>query len=802
MAVNFINNSPNTKKQGVLSQKDLNVLLRVIRYNWWVPLIVLPIFYGMGVFYVYRLTNIYKASTEFLLKTNDAYYQNNVLNDASFYAYSAGGSYVDNVNEQRIIMSYDLSNKVVDKLLDRIQVSYFIVGKVRTTEQFIGVPFTIKVNSINPGFYETVFDIKLVDYDNYEISYEVDGKKEIKKGSFDRDLVDPDLLISVKRNENFTKQKVGDLKNIFYQFSIHSKDYLISGIRGNLTVENPDYTNILKVGLKDILPERAILILDTLNSVYAAEKLKAKYELNERTINYIDIQLDQITYSLKSIEDTMQNYKEQKSIIDLDWEQKDFLGKIGTYDGQKSQLQLQLNVLNDLEKYIIEDKDPQFLPPNVMIFEKAGFLTKAVSDLYDKQIELNRVYNLAKESNPVVRDLKESIKKTKQDILIYINNTRKATVQQIEGLNKEILVYINEAKLIPSKQRDILNIQRRTAVSEQLYNFLLEKKANTKIARASIVPDVKIVEAPRNIGIDSPDKSAKQKQFLSFGLIVSILIIVIRVLQSKIQTAEHLKELTDLPLIGVLPYVKDAESEGIIVEQTPTAIISEAFRNFRTNLQYANIDINAKTYLVTSYLPGEGKTFTSSNLAAILAKSGKKTVLIELDLHKPRVYKRFGLLPQTIGITTCITGQNTYEEIISETYIPNLYCIYSGPIPPNPSELVLSSKMKEIIDRAKSDFDYVIIDTPPAGLLSDSLYLIQQVDASIFVLNTKTSTKKVVSFIESVIETNNLKNVLLLLNGVSRGVRKYYYQGYGYSYGYGYGYGYGQGYGKGYGRGK
>jgi hypothetical protein len=224
----------------------------------------------------------------------------------------------------------------------------------------------------------------------------------------------------------------------------------------------------------------------------------------------------------------MQNYKEQKSIIDLAWEQGDFLGKISAYDGQKSQLQLNRGALQDLEKYIIEDKDPQFLPPNVFIFEKSGFMSTSVSDLYTKQIELNRVYNLAKENNPIVADLKASIKKTKQDLLVYINNTRKATDQQIEGLNTEILNYINEAKLIPGKQRDILNIQRRATVSEQLYNFLLEKRASTKIARASIVPDVKIVEAPRNIGVVSPDKPAIQKSFLSAGLILSILIIILR----------------------------------------------------------------------------------------------------------------------------------------------------------------------------------------------------------------------------------------------------------------------------------
>jgi capsular exopolysaccharide synthesis family protein len=165
------------------------------------------------------------------------------------------------------------------------------------------------------------------------------------------------------------------------------------------------------------------------------------------------------------------------------------------------------------------------------------------------------------------------------------------------------------------------------------------------------------------------------------------------------------------------------------------------------------------------------------------------------------VYQQFGQPKQKIGITTYITGQNAYEEIITETYIPNLFAFYSGPIPPNPSEFVLAEKMKELLDRAKEDFHYVVIDTPPAGLLSDSLYLIQFVDASIFVLNARSSRKKVIDFLEAVIEDNQIKNVLLLLNGVARPGRRYYYQGYGYSYGYGYGYGYGKGYGRGYGKG-
>lgn len=778
------------KKQAIVSAKDLNLILRIVKGNWWVPLIIVPLFYLIAIFYVYRLTTIYKASTEFLIKSEDTYYKNNVLSEAAFM----GSSYMDNSNETRIIQSYDLTKKVVDKLLDRLQVSYFIVGKVRTTEVFSSMPFKVNVLSVDPAFYEKRISFTVLDQKRYSVTYVQDNDKVVKEGYFNRDTLDKDLGIRIDWVNGLPEQVPGMLNDILYQFSIHDKETLINDIRQNMTVTNPEFTQILKVELKDVIPERAILILDTLNAVYAYNKLQSKYELNERTISFIDRQLDEISFSLKSLEDTMQDYKTNKSIIDLNWEQTDFLGKISKYDEQRSFLQLQLSSLSDLEKYIVEDKDPQFLPPTVFITEKDGFMSKAVEQLYTQQIELNKLYSSVRENNPLINERKNAIRKTKQDLLVYIGNARSAAQQQVKNLNDEIRDYVGEAKRIPVKQRDLLNIQRKASVSEGLYSFLLEKKASTKIARASIVPDVKVIEAPRHAGIDSPDKDKIRNQVVTIGAALSIILILIRTLVfSKIKSIEHLRDLTELPLIGVLPYVKDASAEGLIVEQEPNSYIAEAFRNFRTNLQYANVDMAAKTYLVTSFLPGEGKTFTSVNLATILAKSGKRTILIELDLHKPRIYKRFGLPTQEKGITTCINGLHSIDEIVSSTQVPDLFCIYAGPIPPNPSEYVLSEKMKTIIEYAKANYDFVIIDSPPAGLLSDSVYLIQYVDASIFVLNTRSSTKKVITFLEDLIDANSLKNVLLLLNGIERPARRYYYSGYGYNYGYGYGYGYGKG---------
>jgi capsular exopolysaccharide synthesis family protein len=779
------------KKQAIVTQKDFNLIIRILKSNWWIPLLILPVFYAIGTFYIYRLTSVYQVSTQILLQNNDSYYKSNVVSDANFYG---AQTFIDNSNEKRVLLSYDLLDKVVNKLKDKLQISYFIVGKVRTTEQFGGMPFNITVNNINPNFYEVLFDFKLLDKDSYEISYSNGKERVIKKGKFGKELIDLGFNIVISKASTLESLKIDPLKDMYYQFQIHSNGNLIGKILSNISINNPDYTNILEISLNDIIPERSMLILDSLNQEYLFSKLRSKYELNEKTIEYIDRQLEEISVQLKANVDTLQDYKKRKSIVNLSWEESDFLTKIGIYDRERSEAQMHLQSLNDLEKYIIEDKDPQFLPPSVYVMDKDLFLKKATTELYEKQIELSRLDNMLTISNPGVQEKVSGVKKLKQDLLVYINNARTASKAQIETINSQISKYIGEAKSIPPKQQDLLGFQRNLSVNESIYNFLLEKKANTRIAKASIVPDAKIIETPRNTGEVSPDRNGLKKNFLTGGFAVSVLLILIRTLFfTKIKDIEHLKELTEIPSVGLIPFVKKNDESGIIVDSQPNSLVSEALRNIRTNLQYASVGKDSKTYLITSFLPGEGKTFTSVNLAATFAKSGKKTIILELDLHKPKVYKNLGLTAPLEGITTYITNQSKVEDVIKQSVVPNLYCMFAGPIPPNPSDFVLSEKLRELITYAKENFEYVIIDSPPAGLLSDSIFLMQFADATLFVLNANSSTRKTVNFVHEIKENNNFTNILFVLNGVRHIAKRYYYKGYGYSYGYGYGYGYGKG---------
>ncbi len=727
-----------------------------------------------------------------MLNTNEQYYSKSLINET--YAgedKSVLGRYVDNTNESKIIQSYDLLREVIDKIKSRIQVSYYIVGKVRTTEYFSGMPFLVKVNSVNSSLFEQKFKFKIKNANEYVISVKINGKEKDIAGKFEKELIDENFNILISKQSNFSNNNISGFSGSQFEFQIHSIDGLISLYQNGLTIENPQYTNILQISCNDIIPDRAKLFLDTLASVYIDQKLETKYELNQRTLSFIDKQMAEVSYILNHVEDTMQNFKTNKVVLDINKEENSEYEKLTFYESQKSQLKLQLEALNDLEKYIVNDKDPQFLPPSVFVIKEDPYLVKTTTELYQKQIELNEKLSTATEKNQSSIQLRDNIKKIKQDLLIYISNSRNAYTKIVENVNSQIATNLGSLKSLPGKQRELLGIQRKVDVNQNLYVFLLERRASTYIARASIIPDSKVIESPRVVGITWPDKTKINNLFLLIGFVIGLVIVLIRVLFfTTLQTLEELKEASHFPILGELPFIKNLKPTGVIVDEEPKSRATEAFRTLRTNLQYLNTSKNSKVILISSNSPGEGKTFVSINLSSILAKAGKKVLLLELDLHKPRVQKALEMDPD-VGISTIIIGQSEITNSIKNTSIENLSVLLSGPIPPNPSEMILSDQLKEIINYGKVNYDYVVIDTPPAGLISDSIYLMQYADVSLFVLNTKFVNKRIVASINELIEKNNIQHFSYILNGVRRRKSRYYYNKYGYGYGYGYSYGYG-----------
>jgi tyrosine-protein kinase Etk/Wzc len=779
---------PPSPSTGLLDTNDIKSVLRIVTKNWWILVSLVAIFYLAGYIYAYKLPDIYSSSTKLLLQSNDKYNAQSVINSNSF-GYQ---SYIGNSNEISVISSYDLLKKVVDKL--NVNVSYFIKGRLVTKEFYTGIPFKVDVSFINPSFYEQDISFKILDQNHYSISYIEDKVIHTQDGIFGLDFVNTNMKIKIQTNGTLNPGYVNALKETDYFFKIHNPNSLVYQFKGALIVNNLSMSNVLEISLNDNIPARAIAFLDTLSNLYIENTVNSQFELNSNTIHYIDIQLDQIADILNNIEDTLQMYKENKHILNLDREEQEYFTQYSQYDHDKAGIELQMGALNDLEQYIIVDKDSAFLPPSIYMISDA-FLKSGAEELYRLQLSINSNLNSITYQNAALVNARKRIKLLKEDLLTYIGNTRIALNEQINNFNEQLGKYIDHIKTIPAKQRGLLNIQRRQDINEKLYEFLLQQRATTVIEKAAIIPQTKVIETARLLGQVEPKRSKIYYTFMGIGAIISLFVIFFRVtFYDRIDNIQELKLKTTLPILGEIlsaPLVTDV---SIAVEDNPKSPLTESFRTLRTNLQYMAVDTLSKVILFTSNGPSEGKTFCSINMSAILAKADKKVLLLEFDMHKPRIYKALGITSDQ-GLSSIIIGKSKIEDCIKHTSIVGMDVILCGPVPPNSSELILSEKVKDILNYGKENYDYVIVDTPPLGLISDAFILMRLADINLFVLNTRFAYKDAISYVQETVQVNKIKNFGFVLNNVKRKKSKYYYNRYNYGYYGGYGYGGYGGYG-------
>lgn len=794
----------NRAKGAIIDAGDLRYFFRIFSKNWYFVVIAVLLALVLSYLYSYKLPEIYGASTQILLKDKEVYnYQSAVYQNIGYIA-----AYGDIVNQKRVLTSHDLISATLDKL--DFDVSYYNIGRFKTTEMYehknAQLPFKVYVKRLRGGLYQKPIDLKIIDVDKFQLSYDGGNGVVSKDYLFDQDIVEGDFKLRVEPSDQITAAKIGEISNADYQFVVHRRDWLVNKYKRRMEVENLEYTSILEITVEDELAVRAKAFLDSLSKVYIDYTLKSEFDINENTLSYIKKQLDEVSVILGEYEDELQTYKEAEEILDLNREENRYFGELVRFDNERRRYQLQIESLNALEEYLTTNTDEKLLPPSIYILEDDGFLKTTLNELYTMQMERNRLLFDAKEENKAIEKLDETIDLNRTNLLIYIDNSRKAMNGKIKDLSAQVSDYERLIRKVPKSQRDIVNIQRRVQVNEKLYMFLLEKRANTIIARAGIIPQTKVIETARSRGVVRPDRVKIMYTFGIGGLMLAMVFIFIRIMfYERIENGAQLKEVTNVPIYGEVIASEKAELNYVVVDSDPKAAITESFRTIRTNLEYIETPPGrGKVVLVTSYRPNEGKTFCSVNLSAILAKAGKRVLLLELDLHKPKVSKSLNMTTE-VGLTSILVGKGAVQDGILNTQIENFDVMLSGPTPPNASELVLSKHLKEIFDYASQIYDYVIIDTPPVGLITDALVMIKHVDATLFVLNTRFASKDHVKNVLELYESNPTQNFGFILNGVRIKKSKYYYNtnygyGYRYAYGYGSGYGYGNGYGYGYGR--
>lgn len=786
----------NNHSNKLIETKDLVFVWKLLLKNLALLVLIPLIAYVIGFVYTYRLTETYASKTELLLKSNETYdYQ-----DPIYKGLGAYGVYMDVLNQIKILTSRDLIAEVIDKI--DVNTSYYVVGRLRKQEVYKTLPFISAVQVLNPQLYEIPISVKVLNKSEYEMSYNLNGLQKNFRYFFDQELITEDFTLTLAKRYLFTDENIAVIQASNYELVFHSKDFLINKYQSSLTVENEEFTSVLAVKVEDELEYRAKTFLDTLNGVFVDYSMRSQLEVNENTIRNIDRQIDTINVFIRAKEDELLLYKDQNAILDITKEEDEYFLKYVEFQKEKRELEHDKSSILALEDYLRNSTDEHVLPPASSLMAGDIYLKTSIEKIYSMQLEVISKSFSQSNTNTNITKQKEQIADLKKDVLIYLKNLKEVYMNDIRSVDVEIAIYKENIKRIPKSSQGIENIKSQLEVHNKMYLFLLERKTNTLIARAGIIPQVKVIESPTSMGVVAPDRVKMIRLFVLFGFVLALIIATIRKLFfERVENVQELDSITSFTILGGIPFVSVESQNQLIVENQPKSQVTESFRTVRTNLSYlGDVQNRAKKVLISSYYPGEGKTFCSTNIAALIAKGDKKVIILDFDLHKPKIHKTFGL-ENTKGISTFLIGKHTIDEIVRKDIHPNLDIITAGTVPPNPSELILKKQVSDLFEWAEKNYDLIIVDTPPFGLLNDAIELLSKVDVFFIIVNTRLARRRGILLIEDMLAKHTSVSKGIILNGIRQTKFQYYYSKYTYKYSYGYGkYGYGYGsYGEGYG---
>ena len=790
-----------TTQQPFLSLEDLTPYIKLVGKNWWMLVGFAVIGYGLGRLVTHRQVDIHKATAELLLTNEQDPGVAGMMGRATSVA-TAYRMYNDDVqNQLRVLRSYDLIGRVIDKIDDPID--YALVGRIKESPVEGFAPFVLECEPENwaNNMAGVPLDLYVVDAQHYRLAKQGQSKDDVDEGPLHR-FGQPvkqdgiDLTVSLKWGVESKTGWLEDAQKSQYRFTVFTRDQRISQYRSRLQAANIERTSVLSLTCQDVLPSRAKRFLDTLSATFIDYTGEARLATNLQTEAFINGQLAEIEALTDTLERQVDYYRAQNQVLDLTREQAEYFTTLVDLERRQRELDMESGSLEDLEVYLMNPTDQ--LPPVSFLALEDPVMTQQLAELYELQAKRSAMLLDVQPGSYQIRRLDSTAKHVRGGVVEYLADR----VGNVERQRVEIAGNIRdmESRLsdLPKTQRDILAMERKLGVNEKLALYLLERKAATVIARASITPEARLIERARYTGLVGPDKSRTMMIYTIGALALALLLAVVRtIFFDRIDSMSELRELVEFPVIGGIPFFRDLAQDPIAVRADSRSSVTEAFRALRTNLQYLLAKEGANVILVSSLHPQEGKSFVSANLASILAKAGKRVALVDFDMHKPKVHAYMSL-ENARGASSLLIGKAGVQDVIQKGPYDTLDVIPAGPIPPNASDLILSDRMREVIAELKQGYDYVILDTPPILLISDALVLMEHVDTALLITNVTHSSRRGVQHLEGLLAQNGLKHASFVLNGVktkrwlyyyNRYAAKYGYVTYGAEYGYGYGYG-------------
>ncbi|HEY9003094.1 MAG TPA: polysaccharide biosynthesis tyrosine autokinase [Mucilaginibacter sp.] len=645
------------------------------------------------------------------------------------------------------------------------RISFFISGRARTTDVYPQKLLDIqlvKFDSLN--FYRGQITYQPVNRTTFELEYK-EGRKDVQKVyRYDQPVTIDNMAFSVKYPGDIPKSST-------FIFKVNIPEDFVGRVKGGLHAnEIIKNSNIISLQETDSNPQFAADALNALMREYLNYDRNQKTQSATQIIRFIDDQLESLSNQVKGSEKQIEKFKQGAGILDVTSASESELAKIKDLESQQSLLKIQLLAIDQLKEQITKEKDNINLNLNLEgnIDPLLGGLISSLNNLLVEKNTLLKTYNT---NSQTIKDINQQILVIKSAAIDNINATIARVNKSVSYLDGQIAQVNQKLSTLPAAERDLISLKRDFEINDKVYSFLSEKRLDAQISRSAILPGATIIEsAQASFSPISPDTHTVHRTALIIGLAIGLgMIILIRVLNPYIYDKETVESLTTIPIIGIIrkfPEAIDENNTQILAISRPKSIFAESVRSVRTNLSFIASEKKSKVICITSEVAGEGKSFIAVNLSSTLSLIDKKIVLVAADLRRSRLHKTFHVSNDK-GLSNYLANQCELEDIVIENIQPNLDIIVSGPVPPNPSELLHSSRMKTLMNDLKKKYDIIMVDTAPIGLVSDAIPLIRMSDINIFVIRSGKSKFYAATVPQRIANEYHLDNTVIILNAFS-----------------------------------
>lgn len=762
---------------------DVKKILSKFLIQWKYYVISLVVVFTLAFLFIKYATPLYTVHSQVLIQSNDskggsptsssAFSQTSMMQDFSGLFDMENNVY----NEMAILKTSDLLEKTINKL--HLNIAYFDKSSFKNIEIFNKSPFKVDFFPVSDSILLTEFEIRFRDTGRSSKFRISDATNTLRTAANFGDTIRTGVgkICVTRTGLPFTTD--------VYGFTANSVSAVVVDIQKNLLITIPDdQTTVIQLDYNTSMPRKGEVMVGELIDEYMKRNLTEKNEISDSTISFINSRIGLVSNDLTGIESDIEKFKQANNLADIQAQSQILVQNTSEYYQKLNEAEVQVNVANTMLDYLMDEKNSN-RPVPALLTTDPTFL-QLMQQYNSLVLQKERLSLTVKENNPIAANLNTQIRNVRSDLIKSLQSQQKVLNISKNKLQQQNNQAAGEIHNVPVQERQYVDLNREKDIKQALYLYLLQKKEETAITRASNLPNASIIQQPKSEYLPYfPSKLLiGSAAFLLAFILPTGIIIFKQMLSNRVITREDITKVTAIPIIAEVGHY---EEEGILdMEKSGRSPVAEQFRVFRTNMDFLTRGKDCPVVLITSTMSGEGKSFISSSLAAVYAYSKKRVLLMEMDLRKPKLSAMFGL-PNETGFTSYIIGNRPVADYIRPlSNVENIYFLSSGVIPPNPAELLMSEKMKDFFDEVKTKFDVIIIDTAPIGAVTDAQLLSEHSDVNLYVMRQDYTYKNSVEFVNELLESERIKHLNIVVNDVKKGSS--YRYGYGYGYGYSYGY--------------